>query len=69
MAHSSNVVRTVGAAFGPTREHALQRVLECLPEVSIEVRVDEWVQRGVEVPDPEENGHDHIWTGTRLSAQ
>lgn len=42
-----------GAAAG---EEALQCVLKRLPEVPVEVGIDEWIQRRVEVADPEENG-------------
>lgn len=37
--------------------------LECLlksrSELSVKISVDKWVQRGVEVPDPEDDGYNH----------
>lgn len=38
----------------PVAEETLQRVAECLAELAVEVSVYEWVERGVEVADPEE---------------
>lgn len=64
-----NVVRTVGRFLVQTEEHALQSVLERLPEVAIEVGIDEWVQRRVEVADPEQNGHQDVRTWTCVAAQ
>lgn len=66
--HSLNVISTVRALLGPAGEHALQCVLERLPEVTIEVRVDQRVQHRVKVADPEQNDDYDVWTGARLSA-
>jgi len=49
-------------------ERTLQRVLERFPEVSVEVCVDEWIQRRVEVTDPEEHGHHRRRYVARLAA-
>ena len=43
-----------------TREHTLERVLKRLPEIPIEIGVDERIQGGVEVADPEEHGDQDI---------
>lgn len=45
-----------------------QRLLERLPEVGPEVSVDEWVQRRVEVPDPEERGDHRLRAGAAVAA-
>lgn len=63
-----HIIRTVGTAFSPAREHALQRVFERLPEVSIEVRVDQWIQHRIEISDPEQDNHHDVRTGARLAA-
>lgn len=46
------------AVLPPVAEQAEQRVAEGLPEVSVKVGVDERVQRGVKVADPEQD-RDH----------
>lgn len=48
------------AVLPPVAEQAEQRVAERLPEVPVEVRVDQGIQRGVEVADPEQDRDDDI---------
>lgn len=50
-------------------EGALQRVLKRLPEVPIEVSVDERVQRWVEVADPEEESDDDVRAEAGFAAE
>jgi hypothetical protein len=45
----------------------VQRVLERLSEVPVEVRVDDGIQRGIRVADPEENGDEDVGRGTRVA--
>lgn len=52
-----------------TAERPLQRVLERLPEVAVEVGVDQRVQRRVGVAHPEQNHHHHVRARTRVTAQ
>lgn len=47
-------------------ERALQGVLEGLPEVPVEVGVDEGIQGRIGVADPEQDRHDDVRTGTGL---
>lgn len=65
----SHIVCTVGRTFVPARENALQRVLERLPEVPIEVGVDQRIQCRIEVSDPEQNGNHHVRARARIAAQ
>jgi hypothetical protein len=62
-----------GVGFGAAREAAgedtLDGVLERLSEVSVEVGVDERVEGGVEVADPEQHGDYYVRAVTRVSAQ
>lgn len=41
-------------------ERALERVLERFPEVPVEVRVNQRIQRGVKVPDPENDSNHRV---------
>lgn len=61
-------LQRVALAAPPRAEDALQRAAERLPEVAIEVRVDERIQRGVEVADPEQDGDHDVRTGAALLA-
>lgn len=69
----SQLYKVLGGGWLPagtaTREEALQRVFKSLPEVTVEVGVDEWVQRRVEVADPEKNSNNHIGRWACLAAQ
>lgn len=65
----SNVICTIGRSFVQAKKHTLQCVLERLPEVPIEVRIDERIQRRIEVADPEEHGDQHVRTRTGVTAQ
>lgn len=64
-----HIIRTVGTPLGPAGEHALESVFERLPEVPIEVGVDQRVQHRIKVADPEQNDHHDIRTRTGLAAQ
>jgi len=58
-------------AFVPAAaaKDAEKRIAERFPEVFVEVGVDERVQCGVKVTDPEEHFHDYIWTVARFTTQ
>lgn len=45
----------------PVAEQTEQRVAEGLSEVPIEVRIDQRIERGIEVANPEEYGDHNIW--------
>ena len=55
--------------FGPAAEDAEQRVAERLAELAVEIGVDQWIQRRVEVADPEEHFDDDVGAVTRIPAQ
>lgn len=42
-------------------EETLKGILERLSKISVEVGVDERVERRVEVPNPEQHRYDNIW--------
>lgn len=44
----------------PIAEQTLKGISKCLSEVTIEISVDEWIQGGIEIANPEENGHHNI---------
>lgn len=67
VAHGRRVA-LLWAARLAAREHALQRILECFPEVAVEVRVDQWIQRRVEVTDPEQHGDQSLRETARIPA-
>lgn len=41
----------------PIAEQTLQGISKCLSKVTIEVSVNKWIQGGIEIANPEENGH------------
>lgn len=59
----------LGTAGEAAREHALQGVLECLPEVAVEVCVDQGVEGGVEVAYPEQDGDHDVRAVAGVAAQ
>lgn len=54
-------------AAPPRAEHAVQRVAERFPEVPIEVRVNQRIQRGVEVADPKHEDDHNVRVGTLVA--
>lgn len=56
-------------AAGAARQGALQRILEGVAEVTIEVRIDEWIQGTVEVTYPEEHRYNRVRAIAGLAAQ
>lgn len=58
----------VAVATPPRAEDALQRAAERLPEVPIEIRIDERIEGGIEVANPEQDGNDNVRTGAQLFA-
>uniref|UniRef100_A0A182QBX4 Uncharacterized protein n=1 Tax=Anopheles farauti TaxID=69004 RepID=A0A182QBX4_9DIPT len=59
----------VRAALDEAGQQGLKRVSERFPEVSVEVGVDERVERRVEVADPEQYRDDDIGTRASIAAQ
>jgi hypothetical protein len=51
-------------ASAQTAECTLKSILESFSEIPVEIRVDQGIQRRVEVSDPKDDGYDNLRTGT-----
>lgn len=58
----------VEVLFQTAGEERCQRVAESVPEVAVEVSVDDRIEGWVEVADPEESRHERIGSWTALSS-